>query len=84
VSILVFLQQVQRFFIGKRGMIDVFDSMEEATDFMRGPINATNPVGVEYDPEDWLAQVKAGKSFSDFLTRRVHEPVSPIRGVLGE
>lgn len=64
--------------------IDVFDSMEEATDFMRGPINATNPVGVEYDPEDWLAQVKAGKSFSDFLTRRVHEPVSPIRGVLGD
>jgi hypothetical protein len=42
-----------------------------------------NPVGVEFDPEDWLARVRAGASFADFLVRRVHEPVSPIRGALG-
>ncbi|NND56240.1 MAG: biphenyl 2,3-dioxygenase [Xanthomonadales bacterium] len=63
--------------------VDVFDSGDEATDFMKGEINAANPVGVEYDPEDWLAQIRSGKSVSDFLTRKVHEPVSPIRGVLG-
>ena len=64
--------------------VDAFDSAEEANAFMCGPINAANPVGVEYNPEDWLAQVRAGKSISDFLMRSAHEPISPIRGVLGE
>jgi catechol-2,3-dioxygenase len=63
--------------------VEAFDSGEEAVAFMAGPINDANPVGVEYDPEDWLAQVRAGKSFADFRTRQVHEPVSPIRGALG-
>jgi catechol-2,3-dioxygenase len=63
--------------------VDVFDSGEDATEFMQGEINTANPVGVEYDPEDWLAQISAGKPVSEFLTRQVHEPVSPIRGVLG-
>jgi hypothetical protein len=26
--------------------------------------------------------VRAGASFSDFLVRRIHEPVSPIRGAM--
>jgi catechol-2,3-dioxygenase len=64
--------------------VDAFDSSEEAKTFMRGPINAANPVGVEYDPEDWLVQMRAGTLISDFLMRRVHEPVSPIRGALSE
>ena len=64
--------------------VDAFDSSEEATAFMCGPINAANPVGVEYDPEDWLVQMRAGKPISDFLMRRVHEPMSPIRGALSE
>ena len=64
--------------------VDAFDSSEEASEFMRGPVNAANPVGVEYDPEDWLAQMRGGKPASDFLQRPGHEPVSPIRGVLGE
>jgi catechol-2,3-dioxygenase len=63
--------------------VDTYDSSEEANDFMCGPITAANPIGVEYDPEDWLAQMRAGKPASDFLTRRVHEPISPIRGELG-
>ena len=64
--------------------VDAFDSSEESNDFMCGPINASNPVGVEYDPEDWLAQIRAGKTASDFLIRQIHEPVSPIRGALAE
>lgn len=64
--------------------VDAFESMEEAGEYIRGPVNAENPVGVEYDPEEWLAQVRAGKSLSDFLVRQASEPVSPIRGALGE
>ena len=63
--------------------VDVFDSSEESIAFMRGPLMAENPVGVEYDPEEWLAQKRAGKPLSEFLVRQVHEPVSPIRGRLG-
>lgn len=64
--------------------VDTFDSSEEAAAFMRGPINAANPVGVEFDPDDWLAQVSAGASFSDFLMRTTHEPMSPLRGALDQ
>lgn len=64
--------------------IDTFDSSEQANAFMHGRINAVNPIGVEYDPEDWLARMRAGAPLSDFLVRRVHEPISPIRGALAE
>lgn len=64
--------------------VDVFDSSEEANDYMCGPITAANPIGVEYDPEDWLAHTRSGKPISDYLTRDVHEPVSPIRGALSQ
>jgi catechol-2,3-dioxygenase len=62
--------------------VEVFESLEEGNAFMCSPANMGNPVGVEYDPEDWLAQLRAGASISEFLVRRVHEPVSPIRGAL--
>lgn len=62
--------------------VDVFDSSEEANDYMCGPIVAANPIGVEYDPEDWLAHMRSGKPITDFLVREVHEPISPIRGAL--
>lgn len=62
--------------------VDTFGSSEEANAFMCGPINAANPIGVEYDPEDWLARMRGGAPLSDLLVRRVHEPMSPIRGVL--
>lgn len=63
--------------------IDTFGSSEEANTFMCGPINAANPIGVEYDPKDWLARMQAGAPPSDFLVRRIHEPISRIRGALG-
>jgi catechol-2,3-dioxygenase len=64
--------------------VDAFDTMDQSGEFMRGADMAENPVGVEYDPEDWLAQVRAGRSFSDFLKRQADGPASPIRGVLGD
>ncbi|MGB7905612.1 MAG: VOC family protein [Steroidobacteraceae bacterium] len=62
--------------------VDCFESAEESNAYICGPSFSVNPVGVEFDPEDWLAQVRAGASLSGFLVRRVHEPVSPIRGTL--
>jgi catechol-2,3-dioxygenase len=64
--------------------VDVFESNDEANAFMSGPHFAANPIGVEYDPEDWLAQKKGGAELSGFLVRQVHEPASPIRGALGQ
>lgn len=60
--------------------VDCFDSSEEANAFMEGPHFVLNPIGVEYDPDDWLARLRAGTSASELLVRRIHEPVSPIRG----
>lgn len=64
--------------------VDVFPSSAQCSAFINGPLCAENPIGVEFDPEDWLAQVRAGAKLSDFLTRRVHQPMSPIRGSLAQ
>jgi catechol-2,3-dioxygenase len=60
--------------------VDSYGSNEEANAFMAGPHFAANPIGVEYDPEDWLAKLRGGVPASEFLVRRTDEPVSPIRG----
>jgi len=62
--------------------IDVYDSNDEANAFMSGPGFYANPIGVEFDPDEWLARIKAGAPPSEFLERRVHEPISPIRGAM--
>jgi catechol-2,3-dioxygenase len=60
--------------------VDSYGSNEEANAFMGGPHFAANPIGVEYDPEDWLARLRAGVPASEFLLRQTDEPISPIRG----
>ena len=60
--------------------VDCFGSNEEVNAFMASPHFAANPIGVEYDPADWLARLRAGTAPSEFLMRQAHEPVSPIRG----
>ncbi len=62
--------------------VDAFASSAQTSAFMHGPLFEQNPIGVEFDPEDWLAQVRAGAKLSDFLTRQVHQPMSPVRGSL--
>ena len=59
--------------------VDSYTTSEEANAFINAHF-AANPIGVEYDPDDWLAQLRAGAPASDFLERKVHEPVSPVRG----
>jgi catechol-2,3-dioxygenase len=60
--------------------VDSFASNDEANAFMSGPQFGANPIGVEFDPDDWLAKLRAGAPVSEFLQRRVDHPVSPIRG----
>ena len=63
--------------------VDCFSSNEEANAFMSGPGFAVNPIGVEFDPEVWLAQARSGVSLASHLRRTIHEPVSTIRGAMG-
>ena len=60
--------------------VDCFASNEDANAFMEGPHFAANPIGVEYDPDEWLEKARAGTPLSEFLRRPTDEPVSPIRG----
>jgi hypothetical protein len=64
--------------------VDVFASSQEANDYMCDPDYSDNPIGVEYDPEDWLAYMRSGKSINDFLICEINEPTSPIRGAMSE
>ena len=59
--------------------VDSYKSGEEANAFINAHWDA-NPIGVEFDPEAWLGQLRAGTPESEFLLRRIHEPESPIRG----
>jgi catechol-2,3-dioxygenase len=62
--------------------VDAFSSSDAANDYMNGPHFATNPIGVEYDPDEVLAKIRAGTPGSAFLARQNDLPVSPIRGAL--
>ena len=61
--------------------VESFGSSEEATAFMKEHFEA-NPLGVEFDPEEWLARLRAGEPASAFMVRQGHEPVSPLRGTI--
>jgi len=58
--------------------VDAFDDNETANEFMRRSF-AVNPIGVEFDPDEWLAKVRSGAPASELLARKVDLPVSPIR-----
>jgi len=62
--------------------VNAFDSEELCNAYICGPDFETNPVGVEFDPEAWLAAVQDGAALEDFRVRSIHEPVSPIRGAI--
>ncbi|WP_213959505.1 MULTISPECIES: VOC family protein [unclassified Variovorax] len=60
--------------------VDCYSSNEDANAFMEGPHFAANPIGVEFDPEEWLARQREGTPLTTFLPRTAHMPVSPVRG----
>lgn len=50
--------------------VDVFETPEEATDFMKTKEFGENPIGADFDPEDFISRLKNGES-EDVLKRRV-------------
>jgi catechol-2,3-dioxygenase len=60
--------------------VDCFDANDAANAYMHGPHFSANPIGVEYDPGDWLARRRAGEPVAAFLERSTDLPVSPVRG----
>jgi catechol-2,3-dioxygenase len=51
----------------------------EASEFMHTAFEA-NPIGVEFDADEWLEKLKNGVAAADLLVRKETLPVSPIRG----
>jgi len=63
--------------------VDCCASSEEAA-AMTSTMFGKNPIGIEFDPDDWLVRLRAGRAESSFLPRHVDEPVSPIRGAFSK
>lgn len=59
--------------------VDVYDNNDDANAFMTGPGFAQNPIGVEFDPDDLVARLRAGEPEDSFMIRQVHMPVAPLR-----
>lgn len=60
--------------------VETFAAQRQAPPPAEDKPRKNNPIGVEFDPDEWLQRLKAGAPESDFLIRKVHEPVSPLRG----
>jgi catechol-2,3-dioxygenase len=61
--------------------VDCLDSSEDAAEYMATKFSR-NPIGVEFDPAEWLAQLRAGADEREMLQPKTHEPVSPLRGAI--
>ncbi len=64
--------------------VDCFPSSDATVGYMKGPAFAENPVGVEYDPDDWLSRRKAGADLASLLMAKTAADASPIRGAMME
>ena len=49
--------------------VDCFADNDEANALIRA--FSINPIGVEYDPEEWLAEIRSGTPVEDLLRERV-------------
>ena len=54
---------------------------EQANAFMEGRLFAINPIGVEFDPNDWLRRLRSVEAPGHLLERAVHLRVSPVSPV---
>lgn len=62
--------------------VDTVATKAEAGAYFTSPEIGANPVGVEYDPDDWLARLRAGEDERTLMRIDASAPVSPIRGAL--
>lgn len=64
--------------------VDGFTTKAECSAYFHGSLIGENPVGVEFDPDDWLAKLRSGMTEAELLTIDPKGPVSPIRGAMME
>ncbi len=62
--------------------IDAFPTKAEAAAYFHNGQMEKNPVGVEYDPDDWLTRLRGGANESELLSIDSKGAVSPIRGAM--
>jgi catechol-2,3-dioxygenase len=62
--------------------VDCFADNDDANDFMHRAFSV-NPVGVEYEPDEWLHEIRSGTPVGGLLVRKSDLPVSPIRSAVG-
>jgi catechol-2,3-dioxygenase len=59
--------------------VDAYPTPEALNAYLTGPRFGKNPVGVEFDPDVWVARLRSGTPSSAMLVREADAPVSPIR-----
>lgn len=62
--------------------VDCFATKEECQAYFKGEAIGANPVGAEFDPDQWLAKLRSGVSEVELLSIDPNAPISPIRGEL--
>lgn len=49
--------------------VDTFDTLDEANQFMEGPLFEENPIGTDFDPEELVQRLKAGEDHTTIKKR---------------
>jgi len=62
--------------------VDCFATKAEASAYFQGAEIGDNPVGTEYDPDDWLERLRSGASEAELLEFDRNADISPIRGAM--
>lgn len=60
--------------------VDCFATKKECCDYWASPEIGQNPVGVEFDPEEWLVRLRCGMPEAELLVIDLEADVSPLRG----
>ena len=50
--------------------VDNFDDPDAATEFMKSKYFAENPIGTDFDPEEWITQISDGKAEAELKVRK--------------
>ena len=64
--------------------VDCFATKPECIAYFKGDAIGQNPVGAEFDADEWLIRLRSGASAKSLMTLNPDDPVSPIRGALEE
>lgn len=62
--------------------VDCFPTKKQCGEYFQGEVIGDNPVGVEFDPDDWLHRLRGGTPEHELLAIEADGDVAPIRGQL--